>query len=249
MQKITTRALSTRNVGQTTSVENANGVGRPGSREVETRTHLREELLLVRSLQEGLLSKSSHIVALAQKPGEDLHCYKESGGFYSELLLGELGGDLDVVAELSINLLDLLRNVLSGLSQETVRSSLGKSRSAKVVNNNFSTGSNHVHTHLLHDCSKGTGIEPKRKQFYQGWWNERSPRDWENNRDKKIVNNIHFLVIHPLQCNVSMLPVFIIGSASTAGDRILAGFIWIMVLRHSAERIGYLMDATNPHAD
>lgn len=183
VQKVTTRALGTRNVGQTTSVENANGVGRPGSREVKTRTHLGEELLLIRSLQEGLLSKSSHIVALAQKPGEDLHCYAKSGGFYSELLLGELGGDLDVVAELSINLLNLLRNVLSGLSQETVRSSLGKSRSAKVVDNNFSTGSNHVQTRLLHDCSKGTGIEPKRKQFYQIWWNEESPRDWRNNRD------------------------------------------------------------------
>ena len=60
---------------------------------------------------------------------------------YGELLLGKLGGNLDVVAELGFNLLDLLRNVLSGLSQKTVRSSLGKSRSAKVVNNNFSTGS------------------------------------------------------------------------------------------------------------
>ena len=60
---------------------------------------------------------------------------------YGELLLGKLGGNLDVVAELGFNLLDLLRDVLSRLSQETVRSSLGKSRSTKVVNNNFSTGS------------------------------------------------------------------------------------------------------------
>ena len=60
---------------------------------------------------------------------------------YGELLLGKLGGNLDVVAELGFNLLDLLRDVLSRLSQETVRSSLSKSRSTKVVNNNFSTGS------------------------------------------------------------------------------------------------------------
>ena len=69
MKQVATRTLGTRNIGQTTSVENANGVGRPSSGEIKTRTHLREILLLIRSLQESLFTKTSHIVTLTQKPG------------------------------------------------------------------------------------------------------------------------------------------------------------------------------------
>ena len=72
MKQVATRTLSTRDIGQTTSVENTNGVGRPSSGEVQARAHLCEILLLIRSLQEGLLAKTSHIVTLAQEPGQNL---------------------------------------------------------------------------------------------------------------------------------------------------------------------------------
>ena len=75
MKQVATRTLRTGNISQTTSMENANGVGRPSSGEVKTGTHLRKILLLVRSLQESLLAKTSYIVTLTQKPGQNLDPY------------------------------------------------------------------------------------------------------------------------------------------------------------------------------
>ena len=75
---------------------------------------------------------------------------------YGLLLLRKLRSDLAVVAKLRLNLLDLLRNRLSGFSQQTVRRSLRQTRSTKVVNNNFSTHSaTAVTSYAIFKCQEG----------------------------------------------------------------------------------------------
>lgn len=72
MDQVATRALRTRNVGQTARVENANRIRRPRRTEIQTGTHLREVLLLVRRLQKLMVSKTGSIVALTQQPRQNL---------------------------------------------------------------------------------------------------------------------------------------------------------------------------------
>ena len=72
MQKVATRTLRTGNVVQTAGMENADRVRRPGSREVQTRTHLGQIVLLIVLLQERLASKTFRVVALAEQPGKHL---------------------------------------------------------------------------------------------------------------------------------------------------------------------------------
>lgn len=72
MDQVATRALRTRNVGQTARVENANRIRRPRRTEIQTGTHLREVLLLVRRLQKLVVSKAGSIVALTQQPRQNL---------------------------------------------------------------------------------------------------------------------------------------------------------------------------------
>jgi len=68
VKKVATRTFSTRNICQTTSMEDANRISRPRSREVETRSHLCQILLIIRGFQKGFSSKAVRIVALAEKP-------------------------------------------------------------------------------------------------------------------------------------------------------------------------------------
>ena len=138
VHQVAARALRAGNVGQTARVENANRIRRPRRAEVQTRTHLREILLLVGRLQKRVVSKAGSIVALTQQPSQNL-AWERGDGSYGLLLLRELRSDLDVVAKLRFNLLDLRRNRLSGFSQQTVRRCLRQTRGTKVVNNNFST--------------------------------------------------------------------------------------------------------------
>lgn len=72
MDQVATRALRTRNVGQTARVENANRIRRPRRTEIQTGTHLREVLLLVRRLQKLMVSKAGSVVALTQQPRQNL---------------------------------------------------------------------------------------------------------------------------------------------------------------------------------
>ena len=137
MEKVTTRTLGTRNIRQTTSMENANGIRRPRSREVKTRSHLCQILLVIRSFQKGFSSKTRRIVALAEKPCQNLQI-KHSPISHRHLILRQLRSHLKIVAELGFNLLNLLRDILSGFSKQTVGGSLCQTRSTKVVNYNFS---------------------------------------------------------------------------------------------------------------
>lgn len=59
---------------------------------------------------------------------------------YSLLFIGEFGSNLNVIAKLGFNLLNLLRNILLRNSQKIFSSSLSETRCTKVVNNNFSIG-------------------------------------------------------------------------------------------------------------
>lgn len=70
------------------------------------------------------------------------------------LLRSKLGRNLDVVAELSFDLHNLLRNILSRLSQKVVGGCLSETGSTKVVDNNFSIGSKHFASVLLHSVIK-----------------------------------------------------------------------------------------------
>ena len=73
VQKVAAGALRAGNVVQAAHVENADGVGRPRSREVEARTHLRQILLITFRVQKRLVGEPLRVVALAQQPGQYLH--------------------------------------------------------------------------------------------------------------------------------------------------------------------------------
>ena len=139
VKKVTTGTFSTGNICQTTSMEDANRISRPRSREVETRSHFCQILLIIRSFQKGFSSKAFRIVALAEKPCQNLQINPSSIS-HSHLVLCQLGNHLKIVAKLGFNLLDFLRDILSGFSKQTVSCSLCQTRSTKVVNNNFSAG-------------------------------------------------------------------------------------------------------------
>ena len=72
MEQVAARALGAGDVIQSAHVEDADGVGRPRRGEVETRTHLRQELLVALRVQERLVGEALGVVALAQQPGQHL---------------------------------------------------------------------------------------------------------------------------------------------------------------------------------
>lgn len=137
MKKVTTGTLSTRNIRQTTSMENANRIRRPRSREVKTRSYFCQILLIIRGFQKGFASKAFGIVALAEKPCQNLQI-SPVPIFHSHLILRQFRNHLKIVAELGFNPLNFIRDVLSGFSKQTVGCSLCQTRSTKVVNYNFS---------------------------------------------------------------------------------------------------------------
>ena len=65
VQQVATRTLRSGNILQTTSVENADRIRRPGSRKVQTRTHFCQVVLLTLWNQELVLSKTTRIMTLA----------------------------------------------------------------------------------------------------------------------------------------------------------------------------------------
>ena len=111
----------------------------PGRDNVDARTHLHQQVVRALLLQEGMSSEPILVVALAQQPGQHL-CIMERRGD-DDLLLGrEVGGNLEIVAELRLDTFNLLRHALLCLSQETLRGSLGETRHTVVMDNNLSTG-------------------------------------------------------------------------------------------------------------
>ena len=143
MQQVAAGALRTGNVVQAAHVEDADGVGRPRRREVEAGTHLRQVLLVALRVQERLVGEPLRVVALAQQPGQHL-CIMERRGDDNLLLGSEVGGNLEIVAELRLDTFNLLRHALLCLSQETLRGSLGETRHTVVMDNNLSTGENMI---------------------------------------------------------------------------------------------------------